>query len=224
MAERVALVAEPRTVLGKQVNQLRRQGRLPANVYGRGLESVAIEIDARDFQRTIKAHGVRAMFELRINGETQTRHVILRGLDRKGGTGDPIHADFFQVDLNRPISANVPLHLVGDAPAVRDLAGTLLQSLEYVAIHCLPLAIPDSIEVDVAPLKGFDVSLTVADVKPPEGVEITTDPAIVVATVTPPRLRTEAEEEAEAAAAEEGEAPAEEAAEGGEAKTEAAEE
>jgi large subunit ribosomal protein L25 len=206
MAERVALKAAPRTVLGKQVKQLRRKGILPANVYGRGLESVAIEIDALEFQRTLKAHSVRAMFELEIDGEGKTRHVLLRGLVRKGGMGEPMHADFFQVDLRRKIHANVPLRLVGDAPAVRDLAGTLLQSLDIVAINCLPLAIPDAIEIDVSPINSFDMSLTVADLVAPEGVEILTDPAIVVATVMAPRLRTEDEEEAEAAADEAGEA------------------
>ena len=211
MAERVALKAAPRTVLGKKVKQLRRQGILPANVFGRGRDSVAIELDAREFQRTLKAHSIRAMFELRIDGESDTRHVLIRAISRKGGMGEPIHADFFQVDLRRKIHANVPLRLVGESPAVRDLAGILLQSLDNVAVNCLPLAIPDAIEVDVSPLKSFDVSLSVADVVAPEGVEILTDGAIVVATVNPPRLRTEDEEEAEAAAAEaEAEAEAEE--------------
>lgn len=223
MAERVALKAAPRTVLGKQVKQLRRQGILPCNVYGRGLDSVAIEIDALEFQRTLKAHSIRAMFELEIDGEDKTRHVLLRGLVRKGGMGEPLHADFFQVDLRRKLHANVPIRLVGDAPAVRDLAGTLLQSLDTVSINSLPLAIPDAIEIDVSPIKSFDISLTVGDLVAPEGVEILTDPAIVLATVMAPRLRTEDEEEAEAAAEEaaeaaeeEGEAPAEPAEEGAE--------
>jgi large subunit ribosomal protein L25 len=222
MAERVALKAAPRTVLGKQVRQLRRKGILPCNVYGRGLDSVAIEIDALEFQRTLKAHSIRAMFELEIDGEDKTRHVLLRGLVRKGGMGEPLHADFFQVDLRRKLHANVPIRMVGDAPAVRDLAGTLLQSLDTVAINSLPLAIPDSIEIDVSPIKSFDISLTVGDLVAPEGVEILTDPAIVVATVMAPRLRTEDEEEAaeaaevaEEAAEAEGEAAAEPA-EGGE--------
>ena len=209
MAERVALQAAPRTVLGKKVKQLRRQGILPANVFGRGRESVAIELDAREFQRTLKTHSIRAMFELRIDGEADTRHVLIRAISRKGGMGEPLHADFFQVDLRRKIHANVPLRLVGESPAVRDLAGVLLQSLDNVAVNCLPLVIPDVIEVDVSPLKSFDVSLSVADVIAPEGVEILTDTAIVVATVNPPRLRTEDEEEALAAEAE-AEAEAEE--------------
>jgi large subunit ribosomal protein L25 len=197
MADRAVIQAAPRTVLGKQVKQLRKEGRLPANVYGKGLESKAIEIDSREFSRNIKASGVRSMFELKIEGEPKPRYVIMRGLSRVGGTGEPQHVDFFQVDPNRPIHANVPLRLVGEAPAVRDLAGTLLASLELVAVRCLPLAIPDTLEVDVTPLNSFDVSLTVADIKAPEGVEILTDPHVVVATVNPPRIRVEEEAEAE---------------------------
>jgi len=85
--------------------------------------------------------------------------------------------------------ANVPLHLVGEAPAVRDLAGTLLPSLDVVSVRCLPLAIPDSLQVDVSGLNSFDLTLTVGDIVPVEGVEILTDPAIVVATVNAPRIR-----------------------------------
>jgi large subunit ribosomal protein L25 len=205
MAERLTIAAAPRTVLGKQVRQLRRQGRLPGNVYGKGLPSVAVEIDAREFSRSIKAAGVRGMFELAIDGEAGSRHVILRSIARAGGTGEPIHVDFFQVDPNRPIQATVPLHMVGEAPAVRDLAGTLVQSLDFVSIRSLPLAIPEMIEVDASPLVRFDVILTVADIVTPEGVEILNDPSIPVATVNPPRIRTELAE-GEEAEAEEGQA------------------
>ena len=205
MAERVTIKAAPRTVLGKQVRQLRRQGRLPGNVYGRGLESRAVDVDARDFARTIKSAGLRAMIELEIEGEKSPRYVILRRLERRGGTGDPIHIDFFQVDPNKPIQANVPLRFVGEAPAVRDLAGTLLPSLDIVAVRCLPLAIPDNIEVDISGLNSFDLSLTVGDVVAPEGVEILTDPAIVIATVNAPRIRGTQRGETETETATEGE-------------------
>ena len=207
MADRAVIQASPRTVLGKKVKQLRRNGLLPANVYGRAIPSQALEIDAREFSRNIKATGLRSMFELNIAGEPAPRYVIIRGMTRKGGTGEPIHLDFFQVDPNRPIIANVPIHLVGESPAVRDLAGTLLHSLDVVSVRCLPLAIPTNLEVDIAPLKGFDVTLTVADIVAPEGVEILTDPGIVIATVNPPRIRLEPGEEPaegdEAAATEE---------------------
>lgn len=192
MAERVTIKAAPRAVLGKKVRQLRRQGRLPANVYGRGIDSRAIDIDAREFARTIKSAGLRAMIELSVDGEKAPRYVILRGMARSGGTGEPIHVDFFQVDPNIPIQANVPIRLVGEAPAVRDLAGTLLPGLDVVAVRCLPLAIPDSMPVDLSGLNSFDMTLTVANIEPMDGVEILTDPAIVVATVNPPRIRASA--------------------------------
>jgi large subunit ribosomal protein L25 len=192
MADRAVIVAAPRTVLGKKVAQLRRNGRLPANVYGKGVESMAIDLEAREFNRNIKATGLRSMFELAIDGEKQARYVIIRGMMRRGGTGEPIHIDFFQVDPKRPIVANVPVHVTGESPAVRDLAGTLIHSLEVVSVRCLPLAIPDSILVDVSSLNSFDKSVTVADAQVPDGVEILTDGSIVVATVTPPRIRLDA--------------------------------
>jgi large subunit ribosomal protein L25 len=194
MADRAIIVAAPRTILGKKVKQLRRNGRLPANVYGKGVASTAIDLDSREFGRNIKATGLRSMFELSIDGEGKSRYVIIRGMTRQGGMGEPIHIDFLQVDPNKPIMANVPLHMVGESPAVRDLAGTLVQSLDIVSVRCLPLAIPDSIPVDVTGIKDFDTSVTVADAQIPEGVELLTDPASVVASVVPPRLRLDREE------------------------------
>lgn len=191
MADRAVIQASPRTVLGKKVKQLRRTGVLPANVYGRAIPSQALQIDAREFSRNIKATGLRSMFELNIAGEPAPRYVIIRGMTRKGGTGEPIHLDFFQVDPTRPIIANVPIHLIGESPAVRDLAGTLLPSLDIVSVRCLPLAIPTNLEVDISPLKNFELTLTVADIVPPDGVEVLTDPAIVIATINPPRIRVE---------------------------------
>ncbi len=206
MADRTTLLATPRTILGKKVKQLRRQGILPANIYGRGVESAAIQVDSREFGHTIKTSGIRHMFEIAVEGEAAPRYVVIRGLTRKGGTGDPIHVDFFQVDLDRSITTNVPLRIDGVAPAVRDLAGTLVHSLDLVSVRCKPLAIPEVLVADAGLLKSFDVSLTVADLTVPEGVEILTDPAVVVATVAAPRLRLDSEEEGEAAAEEVAEA------------------
>jgi large subunit ribosomal protein L25 len=189
MSERVTIAAVPRTVLGKRVKQLRRQGVLPANIFGKAIESRAIELDAREFARTVKSAGLRAMIELKVEGESSPRFVILRGISRAGGTGEPIHVDFFQIDPEKPITANVPLRLVGEAPAVHDLAGTLLPGLEVVAVRCRPLNIPDTIPVDVSSLTGFESVITVGDITPLPGVEILTDGSVIVATVARPRVR-----------------------------------
>lgn len=191
MAERRTLSASPRTVLGKKVRRLRREGLLPANVYGRGIESTAIQLDGRAFRRVIRQAGVRSMFELAIEGEGEPRHVLVRGLDREGGTGDPIHVDFYQVDLERPIQTTIAIRLVGVAPAVADLGGTLLQNLETVSIRCLPLDIPDAVELDVGALADFDTSLTVGDLRVPDRVEVLSAPDIGIATVDAPRLQIE---------------------------------
>ena len=191
MAERATIAAAPRTVLGKKVATLRREGRLPGNVFGKGLPSLAIELDAREFGRTIKASGVRSLYDLAINGESTPRPVVLRAVTRKGGTGDPIHVDFYQVDTTKPIFATVPLRLTGEAPAVRDLAGVLVQSLDVIHIRCFPLAIPEFIEVAASKLVGFDVSVIVGDAVLPPGVELVTDAAVVVASVAAPRIRLE---------------------------------
>tara|TARA_Y100000590_G_scaffold381609_1_gene450898 strand:- start:639 stop:1145 length:507 start_codon:yes stop_codon:yes gene_type:complete len=135
------------------------------------------------------------MFELSIEGEKESRHVLVRGLDREGGTGDPIHVDFYQVDLNRPIQTTTAIRLVGIPPAVTDLGGTLLQNLETVAIRCLPLDIPEAIELDVSSIENFELSLSVGDLEVPEGVEVLAASDIGVATVDAPRLTIEGEEE-----------------------------
>jgi len=200
MATRATLAAAPRSVLGKKVKRLRQQGLLPANVYGRGLQSLAVQLDAREFLRTVRAAGVRSMFELKVEGEAQPRFVLIRALQREGGTGDPIHVDFYQVDLSRPILTNVPLRVVGEAPAVRDLAGTLLVATETVTVRCRPLDLPEAIEVDLSKLTSFDATITVGALVAPPGVEIVTDPSTLVATVSPPRLRLRGEAAAAGAA------------------------
>ncbi len=197
MADRIPLAAKRRDVLGKHVRHIRREGRLPANVFGKGLDSIAIEVDARDFGRTLKAHGSRHLFDLTIGEEAAPRPVVVRHISRKGGTGDPIHVDFYQVDPRTPIQTTVAIHLVGVAPAVRDLAGTLTHGLETLHVRCLPLSIPDAIEADLSGLVSFEAAVHVSDLKPPEGVEILNDPALVVVTVAPPRLLVATEDEVE---------------------------
>ena len=94
-----------------------------------------------------------------------------------------------RVDEQRNSSSRVQLHFTGIAPAVRDLAGTLIQSLETVAVKCYPLAIPDAIVVDLGKLVSFEASITVGDLDVPDGVEITTDASVFIASVAPPHIR-----------------------------------
>lgn len=214
MASRVEITAEPRTVLGKKVKRLRAGGYLPANVYGRGVESKPIQLEYREFMRVLKAHGVRQMFDLKVDGESEPRFVLIRAIDRRGGTGDLIHADFYQVALDREITTRVVIELTGESEAVRDHGGTLIQNVEYVTVRCLPTNIPDAFTADLSVLETFDAAIHVSDLQAPPGVSIEDDPSNLVATVAPPRILTAAEEEEEAALLEGEEGEAEEGAEG----------
>src|SRR5690606_21941128 len=123
---------------------------------GRNLDSLAVQLDMRSFVQAVKQSGVRSMFEVAVAGESEPRYVIIRGLDRRGGFGDPLHVDFYQVDLRRPVQTTVPVTLVGESAAVKDLGGTLLQNVEFVSVECLPLDIPAAIEADVSVIDSFD--------------------------------------------------------------------
>ncbi len=197
MQTRTALSAAPRTILGKRVKLLRAEGILPGNVYGRGFESVAIQVTSRDFVRSVRAAGIRSMFELNIEGENEPRLVLIRGLSRHLGMGDPIHVDFFQVDLERRLQTSVPIQLIGRSVAVTDLGGTLLHGVESLLVRCLPLDIPEAIEIDISILGDFESSVTVGDLDLPESVEILLDASVMVATVNAPRLAADGAEEGE---------------------------
>ena len=196
-----------RDTFGKKVKRLRNQGVLPGNIYGRGLSSTPIQVDSREFRKVVVESGIRSMFQVLVEGESEPRHVLIRQLARSGGTGDPIHVDFYQVDLERPIQTTVAINLIGIAPAVTDLSGTLLQHLETVQVRCLPLDIPDSFEVDVSGLETFEDTIKIADVTFAEGVEVLTSEDMSIAGVQPPRVLEEvvSETDEEFAEGEEGE-------------------
>ena len=187
--------AQRREVLGKKVKRLRREGVLPANVYGRGLESIAVQMPLRDARAMMIEHGTDTLIELRIEGESEGRPVVVRSVQRDVLSGVIRHIDFWQVDLTRTIQARVPVHLLGEAPAVHVYQGVLLQGLDAVLVEALPADIPEQFELSVDGLEELDERLTVADLTIPDGVRALTDLETMLARVARPRLLTEEEEE-----------------------------
>ncbi len=219
------LEVDPRDVTGKKVRSLRRRGIIPAHLYGRSTDSLALQAPAPKISTLLRTAGANAIINLQINGEAQPRPVVLRGVQRHPVTDELIHVDFFQISLTEKLRADVPLTIIGEAPAVQIFSGVLLQSLDHISIEALPTEIPSHIDVDVSGLDSLDAAIHVRDIVIPEGAELLTEPELVVAKVEPPRLAT-AEEEAATAAAEAAavEAAAGEAAPAGEEKKEAEEE
>ena len=213
MPDDATLHAQTRSITGSAVKRLRRDGVLPCNVYGRGVDSISIQTPLSELQRVFRAVDRNAVVQMEIDGG-DTVPVVLREVQRHPVNGQLLHVDFYQVDLTRMIHSEARLVLIGDAEAVA-LGGTLVQSLEYLALEALPLEMPSEVEVDISGLAEFGSSVLVRDITLPEGVRALADEAVAIATVLAPRLVEEEEEEGlEPVEVPEGEAPAEQPAEG----------
>ena len=220
MAEN-ALVAEVRDATGKGVaRKLRAAGRIPAVVYGKGTESKAISIDPSALQRVLQSGGagMNTLIELSVEGTTRT--VLVKELQREPVRGRPIHTDFYLVDLEKKVEVSVPIHLVGRPQGV-ELGGILDHPLREIELECLPLAIPESVSVDVSEL-DVGQSVHVRDLELPEGASVRTDVNLAVASVIAPVVVEEPVAE-EAEEGEEGEEAIAEGEEGAEAPAESAE-
>lgn len=214
MAE-VALNADVREGRGKNAaRKLRAQGKVPATMYGRGTDAVALAVDARSLQHTLSTDaGVNVLIDLQVDGASHL--TLAREVARNPVRGDILHVDFLKIAHDQVITVDVPIHLEGDSPGVKE-GGVLEHHLWQLAVECLPTNVPERMNVDISSL-GIGDTVRVAHVTVPEGVTILTDPDEILLTCVVPQLRLEAElEEAapEAAAAEGEAAPAAEAPEG----------
>jgi len=197
----IELSVKPRAVLGKKVAALRRQGVTPANVYGRNLESTAVEMETATLIHLLRTAGRNVIIDLLIEGERSRRPVMLRAVQREPATSRLLHVEFYQVSLTEKMRTEVPLILIGEAPAVAEFDGILLQSLDTITVEALPGDIPAHVEVDVSALVRLDDAVHVRELPIDlTKVHVMTDAEQVVAKVAPPRLVAVEEEEAAAAA------------------------
>jgi large subunit ribosomal protein L25 len=197
----------------RAARRLRRAGRVPGVVYGDGGESVGFDADARELRLALASSG--AVLDLSIDGAKATP-VVLKEAQRDPVRGETVHIDLLRVRLDEAIHAVVPLELTGteDAPGVKE-GGVLEQIVRELNVEALPTAIPESIVHDIGELQiGETIALDA--VAAPEGVTLLDEADTIVATLSPPRLQTEADEEIEAETELVGEAEAAEKAEAGE--------
>jgi large subunit ribosomal protein L25 len=199
MAE-VTLEVTRREVTGKEVaKKLRRDGKVPAVVYGGHRDPVAIAVDRKAVSELIQKseHGIRSIFLLKMADSDQQRHAMIKEL-----TIDPIsrkmkHIDFVRVVMDEVVRVTIPVHVTGTAIGVKE-GGLLDFQVRDLHVECLPNAIPDSIDVDVTALAHHDY-LRIKDLTLPEGVKVLDDPERVVVGVTHAKAEA-AEPVAEAAA------------------------
>lgn len=190
MSTRPVVAAEPREIVGKSVSRLRREGILPAVVYGYGQPSRAIQIGARDVQDLLRVAGRNALVDLKI-GTGHAMPVLLHSVHEDPVRRTPLHVDFYVVKMTEELTVDVPVHVVGESTAASRLGGTLLHLRDAVQVRALPTELPSALELDISPLDSFDAVLHVSDLVVPAGVTLVTDGAEPLARVQPPRVEEE---------------------------------
>lgn len=201
--EQVPLTADKRTVTGRKVSNLRKEGLIPAHVFGRKIETEHVQVKAADFADVFEKVGETGIIDLSVSGKNTP--VMVKGIQIHPVTDQVLHVDFYQVNLAEKVKVNVPLEIVGEAPAIEKKLGLLLTPITEIEVEALPTDIPESIEVDISNLAAVEDELKVKDLKVDRSkVEVLTDEELVVVQigelVTKEMEAVEAEMEAEAAA------------------------
>jgi large subunit ribosomal protein L25 len=206
VSTRPVVVAEPREVLGKKTAALRREGRVPAVVYGHGRKSQAIQLDARAFEELLRTTTRNSLIDLKI-GSGRAVPALLQGIHEHPVKRHPIHADFYVVKMTEELHVDVPLNLVGESLAAERMGGTLLHLRDHISVRALPADLPHALDLDISSLDSFEAVLHVRDLVLPSGVTVLTDPDEPLARVQPPRVEEEIGAPTEAPAGEAAEGP-----------------
>ena len=180
----VELEATSREILGKKVRHLRHQGIIPVHLFGHNVESVALQCEAAQLQRVLAHAGKTRIISLKLDKAKRLRNVLVREIQREPCTGELLHVDFYQVRAEEKIKVEVPIVLVGEAPALKFRGNTLVQELESLALECLPDKIPASVELDLSSLTEAEQALRVKDIMLGEEVTVSNEPELVVAKIS----------------------------------------
>lgn len=184
MAKREKLTAQKRELTGHKVRKLRREGILPANLFGKGIKSQSLQVNLKEFLKVFEKTGETGLIDLIIDGK-ETRPVLVGNVQIEPVSDQPLHVDFHQVNLEEKVTVAVPIHLVGEAPAVVQDEGVLVQPLAEIEVEALPTDLPDHLEADISSLDKIDAAVRVADLKVPKGVAVKTAQEEVVAIINP---------------------------------------
>jgi large subunit ribosomal protein L25 len=195
--EKVVLNAQPRQVTGKQVRALRRDGLLPAIIYGTHIDPIAISLNFHDTSLTLPKVSSSQLVVVEVEGKKLT--TLVRERQRHPVTGNLLHVDFQAVSLTEKLRVNVSLQFKGEAPAVKIYDGILTTSLEMVEVECLPGDLVNYLEIDLSTLEHIGDAIYVRDIPLPSKVQVLNDLDEVVVMITAPTLEVEAPVEGEAA-------------------------
>lgn len=192
--KRPQLKVEKREVLGKKIKKLRKEGILPANIYGKDLESLAVQLPYKEFETVYKQVGETGLVDVLVDGKT--RPVLIHNVQVNHMKKLTLHADFFQVNLKEKVKTMIPIAITGEAKAVSQNIGLLMQQISEIEVEALPEDLPEKIEVDIENLAEIDQQILVSDIATPNGVTILTDGGQVIVKIAE-LVSKEAEEQAQ---------------------------
>ncbi|MCC7118103.1 MAG: 50S ribosomal protein L25 [Anaerolineales bacterium] len=184
--EKVVLKAEKRDVTGKQVGALRRAGKLPAVIYGRHVEPVAILLDAHSASLTLAKLSSSSLVTIDLDGKEYP--TLVRERQRNPVKGVITHVDFLAVDLTEKIRASVRFAFVGISGAVKDYNAVLIHGISALEVECLPTDLPEKIEVDISAMKLVGDGIHVKDITLPEALRLITDEHEMIVVATAPKV------------------------------------
>lgn len=168
-----------------KANVLRKQALIPAEFYGHGLKNESYQMNYQDFRRLFKKNGYNTVIELDVEGGTK-RNVLVHQVQFDPVTDRYIHVDFINVRMDEAVTTTVPIKLEGTAPAVREMGGVLVQSLDEIEITCLPGDLIHEVVLQVDSLVDFNASLHVSDIKLSDKITILSDPEQTICAVQAP--------------------------------------
>jgi large subunit ribosomal protein L25 len=180
--EEIVLKANRRTVLGKQVKAIRREGQLPAVIYGHNIQPISIVLDLRDTSRSLQGIAPSALVTVDVEGELH--RALVREKQRNKISGVLLHVDFLAVSMTEKLRAQVYIEVVGLSPAIKDFNGVLMTGLDELEVECLPNDLPERITADVSNLLKIGDGIYVRDLIVPKDVKILEEPDTMVALIT----------------------------------------
>jgi len=187
----IQLELDPRELMGKKVRRLRRAGIVPVHLYGPGMEPRSLQCSASKLIRVLAQAGGATPISITIQGETGNHLAFARELQWDPRRDDLLHVDLLAADVSRPVTAQVPIVLIGESPGAHGVNGTVMQQLRTLDVQALPLEMPSQIEVDLEIMADADSTIRVSDLPVPETATVLTDSEELVARIELPRVSEE---------------------------------
>jgi large subunit ribosomal protein L25 len=182
--DKIELDVTHREILGKKVRHLRRQGNTPVHLFGHGIESLALQCDTDELERVLTKAGHTGLIGLKLDKEKKPRTVVIREFDRDWRRGKLLHVDFYQIKMEEKIRLEVPIVLVGEAPALKSKDNMLEHELGNLTVECLPAKIPASIEVDISSFTEPGQAIRVKEIVLDKDITVLNDPELVVVKIS----------------------------------------